>query len=338
MKRLSQDKEYNIILHLKNGLSYREISKMIKISYGTVYKVAKRNEIMRSNNKAGRRSKLNETIKRNIIRNITSGKCDTATQVKKMLKQDFNINVSAQTVRNVLQENGLEAKHKVKKPAISLKNQKKRFEFAKKHQNWTIDDWSCVIWSDETKINRFASDGRLWCWKSKGEGLSKRIIQPTVKHGGGSLMAWGCMTAHGVGYLCKIEGGLNADLYCQILEDELIQSMDYYGMNKEKVIFQQDNDPKHTSKIAKECLRKLNINVLEWPPQSPDLNPIEHLWDVLKRRLNAYETQPKGMHELWERIEKQWSEIGKEECLTLIESMPRRIEAVLKAKGGYTKY
>jgi DDE superfamily endonuclease len=75
-----------------------------------------------------------------------------------------------------------------------------------------------------------------------------------------------------------------------------------------------------------------------WPAQSPDLNPIEHLWGVLKRRLARHEHPPSGIHELWERIEDDWEAIPAEECQKLIESMPRRVQAVLKAKGGYTKY
>lgn len=338
MKIISADQEKAVIFHLQNGLSYRETAKKVKIHYSTVHKVAKRNGIERVRNKGGRPPEIHEVVTRNIIRKIVTGKCDTATQAAKMLQQDLDIHVSAQTIRNVLKASGLKAKHKVKKPAISMKNQKKRLDFAKKHQNWTVNDWKQVIWSDETKINRFGSDGRLWCWKSKGEGLSDRTVQPTVKHGGGSVMVWGCMTASGVGHLSKIDGGLDAELYCKILEDELVRTMEYYRMKREDVIFQHDNDPKHTSKKAKKCLQDLGMTVLEWPPQSPDLNPIEHLWDVLKRKLADYPNPPKGIHELWERVEEQWNTITKEECMTLIESMPRRIEAVLKAKGRNTKY
>ena len=75
-----------------------------------------------------------------------------------------------------------------------------------------------------------------------------------------------------------------------------------------------------------------------WPAQSPDINPIEHLWSHLKRKLAEYEEPPSGMIELWERIEKEWNAIPASVCQNLIESMPRRVEAVLKAKGGYTKY
>ncbi|KAG2758126.1 hypothetical protein P692DRAFT_20679655, partial [Suillus brevipes Sb2] len=75
-----------------------------------------------------------------------------------------------------------------------------------------------------------------------------------------------------------------------------------------------------------------------WPAQSPDINAIEYLWGTLKKKLQAYETPSKGVWELWERVAVEWGKITAEDCQKLIESMPRRIEAVIKAKGGHTKY
>ena len=117
-----------------------------------------------------------------------------------------------------------------------------------------------------------------------------------------------------------------------------MQTSEYYEMEKDATIFQQDNDPKHTSRKAKKCLQELDKRVLNWPPQSLDLSPIERLWDVLKRKFSSYQNSPQGIHELWERIEEKWNEISKEECTALIASVPRRIHAVLKAKGRNTKY
>ena len=159
-----------------------------------------------------------------------------------------------------------------------------------------------------------------------------------MKFGGGSLMMWGCMTAQGVDFACKIDGGMDATLYKNILQDEFLQTLEFYKMNRDSIIFKQDNDPKHTSKIARKCFEDNRIELLEWPAQSPDLNPIEHLWQHLKRQLATYESEPVSMHELWERVEKEWEKIPVEVCINLIESMPRRVAAVLKAKGGHTKY
>jgi transposase len=211
-------------------------------------------------------------------------------------------------------------------------------EFAQKYQHWTVVDWSHVIFSDETKINRFGSDGRKWVWKKKSSPLTAQHVQPTVKFGGGSVMIWGCMTAFGVGNMCRIEGTMNAELYEEILEDEMLKTMRYYKMKKDKTTFQQDNDPKHTSKHCQKWFKDHKIKLLDWPAQSPDLNPIEHLWQLIKIRLEEYEEAPTSIMELWERVQVEWNKVSKEECINLIESMPRRIEAVLKAKGGHTKY
>jgi hypothetical protein len=151
-------------------------------------------------------------------------------------------------------------------------------------------------------------------------------------------MVWGCMTAQGPGFLTKIEGTLNSELYCDILNDKLQQMIDWYDLDTDQVIFQHDNDPKHTARRTVQWLKDHQINVLQWPAQSPDLNPIEHLWDHLKRKLAGYSTAPNGMSKLWERVQVKWDKITSQDCLQLIDSMPRRVAAVLRARGGHTKY
>ena len=232
----------------------------------------------------------------------------------------------------------MKAVKKQKRPLLHPKHRKDRMDFSLAHQDWTEEDWKRVIWSDETKINRLGSDGLKWAWKRPGEGLNDRLVEGTLKFGGGSVMMWGCMSWDGVGYCCKIDGRMDAELYCKILEDDLCKTVEYYDRNLADIIFQQDNDPKHTSKLAQKWFKDHGIRVLSWPAQSPDLNPIEHLWHHLKRKLGEYERQPSGILELWERVEKEWDEIGAEVCQELIKSMPRRVAAVVKAKGGYTKY
>jgi len=182
------------------------------------------------------------------------------------------------------------------------------------------------------------SDERQWVWEKNGEGLSDRWVEGTKKFGGGSLMMWGCMTWEGVWYACRIDGKMDGDLYVQILDEELQESIKFYNKTKDDIIFQQDNDPKHTCTKASTWFKDHQYDVLPWPAQSPDLNPIEHLWSHLKKRLADYGVPPRGVLELWDRIQVEWDKIEPEVCQNLIESMPRRMEAVIRAKGGYTKY
>jgi hypothetical protein len=231
---------------------------------------------------------------------------------------------------------GFEAKKKIKKPLLSKKHKKARHEWAKAHKDWTKDDWRRVIFTDETKINVWGSDGCKYYWTSPGDPLQDHHLNLTVKHGGGSLMMWGCVTYSEIGYGCHIEGTMTAKDYCDILGTTFKNTLDYWGLDKDRIIFQQDNDPKHTSKLANEWFVKEHIEVLPWPAQSPDLNPIEHLWHHLKLKLAKYEKKAKGIHELWERCDKEWNSFTTEECRKYIDSMPARVQAVLKEKGGHT--
>jgi transposase len=283
-------------------------------------------------------SKLTPTNTRHAIHLITSRKAENAVQITKTLRDITNQPLSAKTVHRHLSQAGMKAVVKRKRPFLSKKHRRERMDFAITHQDWTVEDWKTVVWSDETKINRFGSDGRKWVWKRAGEGLSDRLVQGTQKYGGGSLMMWGCMLWEGVGYACKIDGKMTGELYTKIMEDELQESLAFYDKDPSSIIFQQDNDPKHKCNKATTWFEDHELKVLPWPAQSPDLNPIEHLWTHLKVKLGEYERVPAGILELWERVQVEWEKIEPEVCQNLIESMPRRVAAVLKAKGGYTKY
>ena len=151
---------------------------------------------------------------------------------------------------------------------------------------------------------------------------------------------WGCITYSGPGYACQVyDGTMKATDYQDILNTTYRESMEYYDFDWSEYYFQQDNDPKHKAASTLKWMNKQGINVFQgWPAQSPDLNPIEHVWHHLKSKLSEYSTRAKGVHDLWERVDKEWNSITEEECRRYIDSMPARIKAVLDAKGGPTKY
>ena len=121
-----------------------------------------------------------------------------------------------------------------------------------------------ILWSDKTKIELFGLNAKRHVWR-------KPCTIPMVKHGGGSIMLWGCFSAVGTGRLVRIKAKMNRAKYRAILHENLLQSAQDLGR---RFTFQQDNNPKHTAKTTQEWLRDKSLNVLEWPSKSPDLNPI----------------------------------------------------------------
>ena len=151
-------------------------------------------------------------------------------------------------------------------------------------------------------------------------------------------MVWGCMTSQDTGYACWVQGWMNADTYVSILDDELLNTIEYYKLKWKKLIFQHDLSSVHDSKKVRDWFKEHKIKVLDWPSQSPDVNLIKHLWDHLKRKLARYGKEPKGVHEIWKHVEKEWNEIPVDVCSTLIGSMQKHVKAMKRAKGGYTYY
>lgn len=145
-------------------------------------------------------------------------------------------------------------------------------------------------------------------------------------------MVWGCFAYNGTGHLKIIEGTMNAAKYIQILEDCLQSSVEKLELGPDWV-FQQDNDAKHTAKATRAWLQNNNINVLTWPSQLPDMNPIENLWRTLKNQICG--KRPKNLSEL-KVFAEEWSKIPTKSCQALVESYRNRLRAVVANEGGPT--
>jgi transposase len=206
-----------------------------------------------------------------------------------------------------------------------------RFEHAKCWLFHPITYWETVIFSDETKISLLGSDGRSYVRRFNGTRFNLKHLTPTVKYGGGSLMI---CSASGVGEIYFIEGKMNSIKYIEILNTYLESSARKMGLTN--YILQQDNDPKHCSKLTKDYLTSKEIKIMSWPSQSPDVNPIEHLWAYLKKKIR--QRKSKNIEELKKIIKEEWEQISPDFCKKLVFSMPKRAKELYEAKGNHISF
>ena len=161
--------------------------------------------------------------------------------------------VSAQTIHRTLHQIGVHGCHPRRKSLLKTIDKKASRQFAEDMSTKHMDYWNHVPWSDEMKINLFGSDGFKQVWRRPGEEYKDKCVMPTVKHGGGNVMVWNCMSAVGVGTLHFIEGNMNSNMCCEILQQSMISSLQKLGR---RAVFQHDNDPKHTSKTTTALLKR----------------------------------------------------------------------------------
>ena len=152
------------------------------------------------------------------------------------------------------------------------------------------------------------------------ESLKTQCDLKTLKHGGRNVMVWACFSRSGPGPICRINGIMDCFQYMNILMNTMLP----FARNNVNgdFIFQNDNDPKHTAGVVKQFFEEEYITVLSWPSQSPDINPIENLWSIIKRTVQGY--KPKNFNELYSTVKTAWSNITVDQCKKLIDSMPRR--------------
>ena len=318
------------------GFTYKYISEKLNIPLTTCKDVCRRKLKYSSHlnrPRTGRPKALSERDVRQIKKEAASQKNFSTDKLAEMMKKTKIADVCSKTIRNALNGENLHGELKLKKPCLTKKNIKARFEFAKRYVNKPISFWKGVLWSDETKINVHGCDGRRYVWKKPDELIKPRHVKITFKHDA-YVMVWGAFAYSGVGSLHTISGRMNSDMYIGIMDEYVLANgVELCG---DDFIFQQDNDPKHTSKTTKAWLERIRIDVLPWPSQSPDLNPIENLWYALKNSIQKRELTKKSeleaaMHECWRGIDTAILH-------KLVESMPRRLQAVIDNKGLWTKY
>jgi transposase len=231
-----------------------------------------------------------------------------------------NINISDRTVRRRLNENGFVYGNYSKKPLLTKKHKDARVKWATNHKNY---NWSTVIFSDEMSIwkDRYSDK----CWYIKGNQKIKETTKHPIK-----VHMWGCITLGGFEVYHLFDDNLNSNKYMDILYEHLIPiyTSDFY--------FQQDNSPIHTAKNVNAFLTKFNIKTIKFPPNSPDLNPIENLWNLIKQKLSKITNLTN--ENFREKIIECCKSIDYSSIHNIISNMHVRVQKTIDNNGDHIDY
>ncbi|GFX13012.1 transposable element Tcb1 transposase [Trichonephila clavipes] len=222
---------------------------------------------------------------------------------------------------------------------LTAVHRRRRLEFARQYSSWTSTEWRHVAFSDESRFMLHRTDGRWRIRRETSERNHPATIAGTVQARGGSIMVWGMFSWHSLGSLIIVEGTTDQYKYASVLADH-VQPYMRIVFPQDDGIFQQDNARCHTAASVRAWFEEHQdeFTVLPLPANSPDLNPIKHLWYHLDRVVRAMDPQPRNLAQLATALESAWLNIPENTFRDLSDSLPARLAAVHSAKGGYSGF
>jgi Transposase/DDE superfamily endonuclease len=299
--------------------------------------------------RSGASKKLNEGDIRLIKHHVTHDREHRRQPLGEIII-DLNLSVSTKTLqRTLVNEIGLGHRIERKRCWLSPKQKEVRLSFAKKHIDWGSEEWRRVGFTDEMGMQTGANSKKVYVWRYPEEEYKEDCCGATVIAGFEKVKVWGAMRYGKLSELvvlpeAKGPGKLNAVEYSNVIMNGEMFMFWMEGMEEAgNLLMMEDGAPYHqgaASKRRKELEKDgwIGWGPGTWPSNSPDLNPIENLWHVLRSNVRKRKHQPRNRKELIEALIEEWKKLDMKIVNDLIDSMPRRMQAVIDAKGGSTKY
>lgn len=329
---LTDSEKSKIVKCLSEGCNSLEIAKILGRDHRTIKRFAANSQQGRKKRAEKGRRKLTANDLRRIKREASRKPLSSSSAIFR----NCNLSGVCRSTRCSVLRDMAKIKKAQSRPPLTKKHKLKRQDWAKKYLK---TDFSRVLWTDEMRVTLDGPDGWARGWITKGRSAPLRFRR---QQGGGGVMVWaGIINDELVGPF-RVEDGLkiNSNTYCQFLEATLFQQ--WYRKKsaafKKTMIFMQDNAPSHASKYSTAWLASKGLRdekIMTWPPCSPDLNPIENLWALLKREIYSEGKQYTSLNSVWEAVVAAAQKVDRQQIKNLTESMDRRLITVIEKKGGY---
>lgn len=340
MNDLSEVEVSRAVALIGAGWSYARVGNSLGVSKSVVHRVVKRHrETGQYRRLRGQGRKRSTTARddRFMILTALRNRFKGITGVRAEVQRTRGVRVSTSTVSRRLREHAIRSHRAKRTPLLTFQHKVKRRAYVQNYRRWSIRQWSKVLFTDECRLALKSDDKRVKVLRKPNERYAQCTMVGTEPYGGGSIMVWGGITLGGRTTLYIIEGGaLTSGRYVlEILQGIVLPFKPFIG---DGFTLMHDNARPHTAALVSRFIEEAGLEVLDHPPRSPDMNPIEHVWDNLKKMIRARANQPNTLAELKRAAVEEWDRMSQAYVDGLIRSMPRRLTALHIAAGGNTRY
>jgi len=327
-------------LRFRAGWTYREIAADQNLGLSTVHDICQAPATPKK--RKGRPFSIDTPTRRRLVATATFSAANrrlTYSEVADLC----GIQASEKTLRKAFSLEGYHRRKARKKPFLDERTKGLRLNFALQYRHWTREDWRRVIWTDECYVWMTGPRGTTWVTRRPGEEYEDDCIAPKFPKGK-TVMIWGGILGGKKTPLVLWNredwGTITANSYVTNVLTPVLWPFWYWESHwaGSLLTIMEDGAAAHRANYTARIRESYHMPKLNWPPRSPDLNPIENVWHMLKDKLNKRRPHPANMQQMSEAVVQEWQQIPEEDILALVDSMPERIEAVIAAGGGHTRW
>ncbi|GFW16867.1 actin-related protein 5 [Trichonephila clavipes] len=329
-----------IIGKIEEGRRITDVAREFDIAHSVVsrlWKSFKTTGMCSRRHGGGRVRSTTPAEDRYIVLSAKRNRHTTAQQVANQFLAASGKQISRKTVARRLRGGGLYARRPVVCVPLTRQHHTARLQWCREHHNWTEQDWACVLFSDESRFSLSSDCRRQLIWRESGTAYRPENIQEKDRYPTCSIMVWAGIMINGRTRLHVVANGtMTGQRY---IDEVLLPHVRLFrGAVGDKFVFMDDNATCHRTLAVQDCLDSEGIQRLVWPARSPDLNPIENVWDALGRQVAGRNYPPTNKNTLIRALTEEWDKLPQQLLDNVVQSMVRRVECCITLHGGHIPY